>query len=289
MIKVAPEDLPLIPTLLGVTPDSAERGLGRIGDLARTKLVTLAKQRLFSSQVDYIAGIQQPRVFTDDRGVPTMELTLRGAFPNMVENGAGSFDLRTTLLNPSAKKRPGTKGVRRSKKGFLYRAIPFRRMGPQASGKNAAALGAAESASGKRDSSLAFRGGKSAAEALAMGRAVQRAARKLAPTVGVPGSKVKYGGRLGAGVGGSAPLRGRHKTDLYEGTIREEKVYEKATQSQLMTFRMISTNPNTFREDADGGAPERNWVHPGITARRLIPATADYVQTVLARKWLGDL
>jgi hypothetical protein len=216
-------------------------------------------------------------------------ITLRGALPNMVENGAPAYDLRSTLLNPALPKKPGTKGVRRSKKGYLYRSIPFRRMGPNASGKNAAALGAAESGAGKRDTSLAFRGQRTAEEARLLGRAVAREAKKLAPTTGMPGSKVKYGGRLPKGTAGATPLRPRHKTDLYEGIIREEKKYQTATQSQLMSFRMISTNPGSFREDAAGGAPQMNWMHPGIVARRLIPETETYVQTVLQRRWLGDL
>lgn len=289
MLKIKPEEVVAIPALLGVTPDSALRGLGKLGDISRTKLVTLAKQRLFTSQADYIAGIQNPRVFVDEQGVPTMELALRGAFPNMVENGATSFDLRTTLLNPSAPKRPGTKGVRRSKKGFLYRAIPFRRMGPQASGKNAAALGAVESQAGKRETSLGFRGDRDKADALALGRTVARAAKNLSPTIGMPGEKVKYGDRLEKGVGGAKPLRPRHKTDLYEGTLRKEKTYKAATQSQFITFRMISTNPASFRSDDASGAEERNWTHPGIVPRRLMPATAEYLTKVVARKWLGDL
>lgn len=289
MIKLAPEDVVKIPELLGVSNGAVTAGLSKIGDIARTKWVTLAMQRLNTSQRDYVAAISNPVLSVDDKGNPQVTLTLRGKFPNMVETGADPFDLRATLLNPSLPKKPGTVGIRRSKKGYLYRAIPFRRMGPSASGKNAAALGAAESQAGRGAMSLAFRGERTAEEARLLGRAVAREAKKLEPTVGMPGGKVQYGGRLAKGVGGAMPLRPRHKTDLYEGTVREEKTYAKATQSQLMTFRMISTNPGSFREDDAGGSPQMNWIHPGILARNLAPATSAYVDMVLQRKWLGNL
>lgn len=289
MIKLAPEDLPKLPMLMGFDDRSVDAGLAKLGDLARTKWVTLAMQRLNTSQRDYVAAISNPVFSTDERGNRQFTLTLHGVFSNLVENGMDAYDMRSTLLNPALPKKPGTKGVRRSKKGYLYRAIPFRRMGPSASGKNAAALGAAESTAGRGAQSRAFRGDKSAEEARLMGRAVAREAKKLAPTTGMPGQKVKYGGRLAKGVGGAEPLRPRHKTDLYEGIIREVKTYAKATQSQLMSFRMISTNPKSFREDDAGGAPQMNWIHPGIVARKLAPATNDYVMMILQRKWLGDL
>ena len=290
MPSILAEDLPMIPMLQGFGPTGIQAGLARIGDIARTRLVTLAQQELKTSQRDYIAGISNPVLFVDNKGVPGVEITLRGALPNMLENGAEPFDLRVTLLNPGKEKRPGTRGIVRSKQGYLYRSIPFRRMGQGASGKNAPRIGGAETSEGQRETSRAFRGQMTAEQARTQGRAVVRAAKKLAPTVGLPGEKVQYGGSLPAGTAGSQKLRPRHATDLNAGMLREQKTYESATQDQFITFRTISNNPNTVRsDDAQPSGPAQNWMHPGLTRRLLIPKTETYIDMLISRRWIAEL
>ena len=112
-----------------------------------------------------------------------------------------------------------------------------------------------------------------------LGRAVWRQAKQLSPTHSAPGQKTVYGGRLGEGAGGATVLRARHLGDVFAGMIREEKTYETATQSQFMTFRAISTNPASFRSDEGG----KNWTHPGIEARHLVPEARTYITGLIEK------
>jgi hypothetical protein len=65
-----------------------------------------------------------------------------------------------------------------------------------------------------------------------------------------------------------------HSSSLYEGMIREEKTYSKATQSQYMTFRMITENPLSQTDP-------RKWQHPGIKAKRLAVKTMQHMHRVI--------
>lgn len=278
-IPINADEISRIPTLLGFGPDDIAARVRKLAHLARTEVVRLAKRHLHTSQAEYIRGIQ-PVEFSVTGGRATGVIYLRGAFPNMVEDGADPYNLRKTLLKPGGK-------VKRSAKGHLYRSIPFRHTGPDSSGKTGGpAVGQAYTAEGQRETSRAHRGQLSQAEARTMGRAVWRQAQALEPTLGVPGGKVQYGGRLDVSdiPGASEPLRARHATPIYAGMIRQQKTYQRATQSTYMTFRTISNNPDTVREDEGG----RNWMHPGIEARGLFEKADAYVQRIAGPVLLGD-
>jgi hypothetical protein len=81
---------------------------------------------------------------------------------------------------------------------------------------------------------------------------VYELAQQLEPTIGAPGGKVAYGGRLGAGASKQAyealnvpKLRPYHAVDIYAGMIRSEKEYSKdVKQAFYMTFRTISKGPD---------------------------------------------
>jgi len=269
-----PTDLASIPELAGVAGVSKEFNLKKAAQVARSRLVVLAQQRLFTSARDYVKGIQPMRLEKGPGGVDRYVIDVLGSLPWMVEHGMAAWDLRLTIL------KPGTRRLKVSKAGYLYVSIPFRHMGPSASGRSAQAAGSQFTEASLRSDSKAFRGDLTAAAARTMGRAVMREARKLAPTLSsVGGGKVQYGGRLAPGTGGAELLRARHVTDIFSGMVREEKTYEKATQSQFTTFRTISNNPESFREDEGG----RNWTHPGITARHLVPEAKAYMEQLLSQ------
>lgn len=268
-----PTELASIPDLVGVSGVGKLWSLKKMAQVARSRLVVLAQQRLFTSARDYVQGIQPMRAEKTATG-ERFVIDVLGAVPWMVEHGMAAWDLRLTIL------KPGTRRLKVSKEGYLYVSIPFRHMGPNASGRNGQAAGSQYTEATLRTDSRAFRGDLDAQAARTMGRAVMRDAKKLTPTLSaVGGGKVQYGGRLAAGAGGADLLRARHVTDIFAGMVREEKTYEKATQSQFTTFRTISNNPESFREDEGG----KNWTHPGITARHLIPEAKAYMEGLLAQ------
>lgn len=268
-IAIDHADLASIPDLVGCPGVGSQWAVKKMAQVARTRLVTLAQQKLFTSARDYVKGIQPLRQEQGPSGKVRFVVEVKGPLPNLVEHGAESWDLRLTIL------KPGTRRLKVSKAGYLYVSIPFMHMGPTASGRNAPAMGSQFTEATLREESRAHRGEMNAAQARVLGRAVFREAKKLEASLSAPGGgKVQYGGRLEEGL---APiLRPRHAGDIFAGMVREEKTYEKDTQSTYMTFRTISNNPASVRED-DGG---RNWTHPGITARRLVPQAQEYMQAL---------
>jgi len=269
-----PTELASIPELAGVAGVSKSFNLKKAAQVARSRLVVLAQQRLFTSARDYVKAIQPMRLEKGPTGAERYVIEVLGSLPWMVEHGMSSWDLRLTIL------KPGTRRLKVSKAGYLYVSIPFRHMGAGAGGRNGAPAGSQFTEASLRADSKAFRGDLTATAARTMGRAVMRAAGKLAPTLSaVGGGQVQYGGRLAPGTAGAERLRARHVTDIFAGMVREEKTYEKDTQNQFMTFRTISNNPESFREDEGG----RNWTHPGITARHLVPEAKAYMEQLLSQ------
>ena len=226
-----------------------------IADAARAHWVRLAQSELKSTGADYSAGIQGVQ------SSPGMAwVTLTGEWPNMIENGYASFDMRTTLLQE------GAPGVQENADGGLYRSIFMRRgMGAQGTGRNftnvtdlyAQALGA------KR--------------AKAMGKKAMADVRARTATTSAPGGPTRWGGRLPPGSGGMPalrkgelspaghPLTADHKTDLMDGAYYFQKKYAKATQGYVGVFRTISTS------SPDG------WIHPGHAPAGLAVKVADYM------------
>ena len=239
-----------------ITPAAAVK----LAHAARTHLVVSAQRELKTSARDYIAGISDVKVMPIPGGVEA-RVVLNGALANMVERGVSAFDMRPGLLaSPKAKT---------TSKGYRVLAVPFRHMGPNASGRNAAPMGSGYSEE-RGEKSLRQPGPKSAKEADALGREVWGRAKRLSATRSRPGGGTDYGGRLEDREG---PMRGRHAGGLYGGMIREEKAYQGTTQSQYITFRMVSSNPATFRSDEGG----MNWTHPGIVARNLFTKAERYI------------
>mgnify|MGYP001581022848 FL=1 len=88
------------------------------------------------------------------------------------------------------------------------------------------------------------------------------------------GSKIVYGGSLDKrdlakvyqGFGTRKAIVGddkkvlygayQHKSNIYEGMVKIQKTYEKATQSKYMTFRRVSDLSDPMA-----------WIHPGFNAK----------------------
>jgi hypothetical protein len=249
-------------------------------DAARDFWIKRAGERLHMTSRDYINGIQPVEM------APGMaSVALLGTLPNMVENGAGPFDMHDTLLGPNVPVAgPGQKGKHKNAKGGYYRAIPMRHQGPDTAGKGG----------GAPMGSQYF---KSLPASLAktlqadLGRAVYKKASRLKASTTMPAGtygpvKPNTPGRLPAGTGGAGLLKahptmvgGRmtapHSTDIYAGMIKQSKTYAAATQSQYTTFRIISDS-----------VPDK-WIHPGMDAVHLADEVQRYIETVAPKAILA--
>jgi hypothetical protein len=144
---------------------------------------------------------------------------------------------------PSGKRLSKRKG---DEQEHYYRAIPFRHSVPQSEGTVAPRMGSA------------YAPKLGAATAQGIGALVYGKAKKLKATTSLPGAGVSYGGRLmfSDSEQEQVPkLKPHHAGDIYSGMIRQRKTYEKATQSQYTTFRVISTRvPDKWHRPSKPGA-----------------------------------
>lgn len=155
-----------------------------------------------------------------------------------LENGTGPWDMKPMLLN-GPKARMGKNGK--------YNIIPFRHSVPSSSASSS------------------------------MPQQVYKQARELKATIR-QGNAMKWGGRLPAqGAPGANRTTGHpHKHDKYEGMARIEKTYAKATQSQYMTFRVVSEH----------SAPG-SWIHPGYPAHHIARSVSAFCKPAV-EKMLKD-
>jgi len=244
-----------------------------------------ALTKLGGSGADYAAGVQEPEFQSDTR----VHVVLLGKVPNMIEGGWDGGDQREWLCGPTAtNRRPIFKKDEQGNPVELigwYNTVPFRWSfggGDQVGRSVASLFGQSDEMS--RGQSYDFF--LEEAEAQGMARDIYREAQRLAPTTTEafgpwrPGEHrgTQWGDKLAEGM---APAMGGHKTDPLAGMVRMEKTYERATQSQYMTFRRISKR-------SDGVATE-GWVHPGITARHFAEATQEHVQKISRRALLSAI
>jgi hypothetical protein len=247
-----------------VSPKIGIRILSDIADAARNEWISIASRELQTSRQDYITGIQ-PVKLDEYKGVATISLV--GVLANLIEVGMDATDLHNTLLGPDVPiSPPGSYGKHLTVKddgsfGY-YRAIPFRHATPGAAGVSGAPMGSA------------YDGHEAVADAKKLGKKVYELAQGLSASTSDPyGYNTEYGGRLTSPrdveTGERLPiaplLKSHHKTNIYEGMIREEKTYQNATQSQYMTFRTIST-----------GSP--GWLRPQTQGRHFAEKVNQYVQ-----------
>ncbi len=239
-------------------------------DAVRGEIVRLAHERLGTSTEDYINGLQPPvyhhppgsRVPSGVSTVATIELA--GWLPNAVEAGWDGGDMKAALL--------AGRNAKTAQDGTRYNTVPFRHGTPGTGGRNFPAMGSGYKVKvGLKGGGITQSGTMNAETAARLGKTVHKAAKKLSPTTGEPGGPTKWGDRLPEGVGGVGPLLPHHKTDLYAGMVRQQKTYEKATQSQYTTFRRVSEHSDP-----------RAWVHPGIEGRHLFREAAEFANEAAA-------
>jgi hypothetical protein len=247
MIQVEDLDLALPEALAHVLDDEILTKLvADIVEAARSEWLRLAGEALHTTHEDYVNGIQPVEVSPG-----TASVALVGVLPNLLENGMDPVDMHNTLLGPNVPVVPeGGRGKHMRLDGGFYRAIPFRhRVGEKGAGFG-----------------NPYSGHEAVADAAALGREVYGKAKKLTGTISSPGGGVvQRGGRL---PGGLAPkLRPHHATDIFSGMIKERKTYERATQSQFVTFRMIST-----------GSP--GWLRPATPGVHLASQVSDFIQQI---------
>lgn len=86
---------------------------------------TIAQQRLTTTRSDYLLGLSADNSMEFPDGF-TGVLTLRGKWPNMLESGFPSYDMKSGFENG--------KRVKSKKDGGWYTTIPFRQRTPETTG-----------------------------------------------------------------------------------------------------------------------------------------------------------
>lgn len=230
-------------------------------ELTRAEWVRMAQDELTATAGDYIGGITPI-----EYGDTWAQIKLLGWLPNAIEHGEPPFDTKPGLLDgPHAKM--GKNGP--------YNTVPFRHGTPGTTGKSVGAP-------------MPFTGVTKKGNPVS---AVYNAAKKLAPSVETASGKTKWGektgdfgglgkrSRLGFWVslnsrsGASAwvdPYTWKHSP--YEGIYKIRKHYEKATQSQYISFRRVS-----------GKSDPSSWWHPGIAARNFTERLKSFVNDMIER------
>lgn len=168
-----------------------------------------ARRGLRSTRQQYVRGLQ-----LISEGRLRNSIILRGKFPNMLEFGISSFDMKVGFAN--------SKKSKRSKDGGWFLTIPFRMAVPGAEGESEVFSGVLP-----RDVYKAVR--KSA-----------RSGKKVLSKEDIPAAFSQLGSNSTTGY--------KHKHSIYEGLQRTTKFYEETTQGQYNTFRRVSSksDPNSW-------------------------------------------
>lgn len=244
--------IPIDINLLGVA-DEFNLSVRDIQDLAQTvknDLTVLiarnwdieAKNNLSKSRDEYRRSI-----LVVDKGRYEGAIVLKGVVPNMVEQGASAFDMKTAFEKSTKAKL--------NQKGEWYISIPFRHAVPSASGFSS--LFSDEPLPPEVYNAVRANNGN----------ALQQSQ--------VPKPHDKAGVRRTVAAGNQVFQAYRHKSSIYAGLKRQTKTYNTATQGQYNTFRRAGKNSD-----------KNAFIHSGITARRLadraiqatdIPGTVDKI------------
>lgn len=213
-----------------------ENVLSEISEIFIENWKLQANEKLNRTRNIYKRSIMNPVI---EGNFSTIELV--GALPNMIEEGATAFDIKKGM-EKSLKKH-------NKENGGWFINVPFRWASTDAIADN-------EAFSAK------------------MPLAVYEVAKELDESTEDTSGKIIYGGSLdkrdlpkkfqGYGVRKEIVSEGKiygaykHKSNLYEGMIKIQKTYEKATQSQYISFRRISDLSDPL-----------SWIHPGLSAKHL--------------------
>lgn len=190
------------PYFTGLTPEIKNRiniAINQTLIVGRNYWIKKASEKLKSSYLDYIWGLQQDSTITVKDMVGT--LTLKGKFPNMIEKGFSSYDIKPFELASSK--------VKYTKKtNEPYIDIPLRWLNPEAN--------------------------RTAVPGQIMPEDIYTIAKALKPFERLVNTEDKYPPKI-------SHTGYRHKTGLYEGIQKRPFDYEQRTQNQYISFRRIST------------------------------------------------
>ena len=188
----------------------------------------LANDGLRTSRSEYVRGIQLPEIQGN-----TSTISLIGTLPNMLEQGASPFDMKEGFRNSSR--------VKFSKDGkSWYMSIPFRWGTP----------GTVSFANVMEPEVYDLMLGKEAfnRDAGQKGETLKESELPLGLQGRLTRSKIVFGEKVYGAY--------KHKSNIRDAMRREQKTYERATQSQYVTFRRVSSNSDPL-----------SWIHKGLAAR----------------------
>jgi len=177
-----------------------------------------------------------------DEGPFVGYVMLTGQLPNMIEGGASAWDMKIGFSQSNK--------VKYNKKGEWYLTIPFRWATPSALGENSAFSGVLPVSVYKaiRKTSTAARTSIQGISSRGTGLQFNEIpAQHRAPKSRAAFSDLKTKTTF---------AKYRHKTSLYQGIVRSQKTYEKATQGQYTSFRRVSKNSSPL-----------SWIHRGLMAK----------------------
>ena len=236
-----------------ISPSELNAILGNVASSARNHWIKRASEDSSSFSGDYVRGIQPAVAQSANRHV----VALVGEIPHMLEKGSPRLDMRDTLLGPNDPvAKMGERGKHKTKDGGFFRAIPFRHTAPGAGKASGRSMGSA------------YAGHDAISDSRKLGRDVYKSAKSLSATRTSPYGKTQWGGRLNVP---SVPLlKAHHKSSIYQGMVRKEKTYEKATQNQYFTFRTISTS-----------VVGDSWIRKPIEARNYAVKVSEFVSKML--------
>lgn len=205
------------------------------------------------------------RVFKDNIQFPEFErsgygirgsITLTGALPNMIEQGAAPFDMKVGF-GRSAKKKM-------KKGGGWYLSIPFRHATPGSIGDNPAfssvmSSGVYEQMKQKITTvSSPFFGTIRQGGSLTVNDLYKAGVRGTGRRAAIP--KANMGDLTKEQ---AAPYQ--HKSHIHAGMKRMQTMYGTAEQSTYMTFRRVSDL-----------SPANSWIHRGFTAADIMPRALNH-------------
>lgn len=186
-----------------------------------------AQNKLNSTRPLYLQGLNFDSVIYPDGDDMSGAVQLKGKLPNMIESGYGTFDIKIGFSKSSRKIA--------KKDGGWYLTIPFRHSTPGS-----------------------FMYGNP------MPKDIYGVAKKLNGYVkGQTGA-----GRISQPGVGDVSWKGyQRKNKTYDGMVRIVKSYQKATQSQYMTFRRVSdkSDPNS-------------WWHPGYPGIKIASSLESFAE-----------
>lgn len=195
--------------------------------LIRDRWQTEAQQRLRSTLTDYLLGLNFGSIQQPYDSPLTGAVVLLGDLPNAIERGWGAFDMKIGFGKSSK--------IKHSQDGGWYLTIPFRHTTP----------------------------GSSGTFGTPMTKDIYGVAKQLSPY----GSGTRNTSMVVPGAGDKSWTGYVHKSNKNSGMVRIVKSYQKARQSQYMTFRRVS----------DKSDPA-SWMHPGYHGAHIADKLESYAR-----------